>query len=188
MTWLEEKFGFSILNVLPDRFLGIVKKIALACMSSGGIQPVSVLYMSKLLEQCFAYLKQNVNGVDMKDNEWIDYAMRRASTAGFIANGDYKSLRNTKPSRVRRAIGGKDVTLQANFLAWLCTENEGDLKNIAKKCNYLVEHINKVSELRGHDGIPEEGIFKAAKPNLLLERTVNFIIKLASSDYFYNSK
>ncbi len=182
MSWLEEKLGFAVTRALPSSFLGIAKNMARACMNMNYPEPVANNHIYKLLEQCFFFMNRNGSSVVMQD--WYGRARKRAAEAGFTARAEYKSLETASSARIKAAVEGKDVTLQANFIAWLCTENELNLRNLAKDCSFLLQLVNTVSELRGHDDVPSEEDWRRANPGKIIEETIVFIKKLAEFDFF----
>ena len=81
-------------------------------------------------------------------------------------------------------MNDNDTSLQADFLAWLCSESENNLQQMAYECKDLPFIINRIAELRGHGELPEKSTYTNLEIIDFTTKINNLIKYLGCSGYF----
>ncbi len=184
ITQLEENYGYGLMNVLPGDYIQILLEIVKGTLDKNNIQPVVILDEYQLLEKIFHTLQQKTKSIKI-NVDYFEYAKNKALKAGFIFESNKLAiLENASYGRIESALNDNDTSLQADFLAWLCSESENNLQQMAYECKDLPFIINRIAELRGHGELPEKSTYTNLEIIDFTTKINNLIKYLGCSGYF----
>ncbi len=181
---LEEKYGYGLINVLPGDYIQVLLEIEKGSIDRNNIMPVVILDEYQLLEKIFHSLQQKTKTIKIY-TDYFEYAKNKALNAGFIFDTNkLKVLEKASSGRIEAALNSNDASLQADFLAWLCSESDNNLRQMAQECNDLPFVVNRIAELRGHGELPDKTAYSNLEAIDFTQKINNLIKYLGYSGYF----
>ena len=187
VVWIERKFDFAVLNSIPNDFMPLLLNLGNACTedkTNGKINPIAFREIYTLFEKIFYMFNQKT--VQKKYNsDFYENLKSIAKNNGFDVSGDYKALKNTKEDFIKKALEKYDMTLQADFIAWILTESSSTLTLVAKNYPNLMKTVIYVCDLRGHSDIPSSSEYKEEDLKEVVEGVVEIIRIFSENGYFY---
>ncbi|MEL3908225.1 MAG: hypothetical protein P1P64_04330 [Treponemataceae bacterium] len=148
---LEKELGFAMIGKLRNDDLYSDFKIMQRAILDSSRNVINIFY--NLFDKLFYRI--NINFIDLYGETFkpsADDCLEYAKKNGFnFDKENISALKNINNERLKAALDGKKISLQASFLTFLFKANQsGSLSIIEKDCNWLVSLINEISENRKH--------------------------------------